>query len=129
MNHQSSFGAGYSFLGAGTLGWPRGMVWGGMWEGDSGWGTHVHPVADACWCMAKPIQCCKVNNNNNKINKRKKKENSDDWSMQRGPWYWRSNYVLWVISYKICMWILLVENYRDLLNEFSLSPEVLTVVD
>ena len=32
-----------SLLGAGTLGWPRGMEWGGMWEGDSGWGTHVHP--------------------------------------------------------------------------------------
>ena len=22
---------------------PRGMVWGGRWEGASGWGTHVHP--------------------------------------------------------------------------------------
>ena len=30
-------------LGAGALGLPRGMVWGGRWEGDSGWGTHVHP--------------------------------------------------------------------------------------
>ena len=28
--------------GAGALGWPRGMVWGGRWEGDSGWGTLVH---------------------------------------------------------------------------------------
>ena len=24
-------------------------------------------LADACWCMAKPIQYCKVKNNNNKI--------------------------------------------------------------
>jgi len=32
-----------SLLGAGTLGWPRGMEWGGRWKGDSGWGTHVHP--------------------------------------------------------------------------------------
>ena len=23
------------------------------------------PMADACWCMAKPIQYCKVNNNKN----------------------------------------------------------------
>ena len=29
-------------LGAGALGWPREMVWGGRWEGDSGVGTHVH---------------------------------------------------------------------------------------
>ena len=27
----------------GALGWPRGMGWGGTWEGDSGWGTRVHP--------------------------------------------------------------------------------------
>ena len=26
-----------------TLGWPRGMGWGGRWEGGSGWGTHVGP--------------------------------------------------------------------------------------
>ena len=29
-------------LGAGALGWPREMVWGGRWEGGSGLGTHVH---------------------------------------------------------------------------------------
>ena len=37
-------------------------------------GNKCTPVVDACWCMAKPIQYCKVNNNNNKINKRKKKK-------------------------------------------------------
>ena len=41
MNHQSRFDAGYRKLGAGALGQPRGMVWGGMWEGVSGWGTRV----------------------------------------------------------------------------------------
>ena len=52
MNHQSS---------AGALGWPRGMVRGGRWERGSGWGTREHePMADSCWCMAKPIQYCKV---------------------------------------------------------------------
>ena len=30
-------------LGAGTLGRPRGMGWGGRREGGSGWGTHVNP--------------------------------------------------------------------------------------
>ena len=43
MNRQSRFDAGYRKLGAGALGWPRGMVWGGRWEGGSVWGTHVHP--------------------------------------------------------------------------------------
>ena len=37
------FDAGYRMLGAGALGWTRGMVWGGRWERDSGWGTCVHP--------------------------------------------------------------------------------------
>ena len=26
-----------------ALGRPRGMGWGGRWEGGSGWGTHVNP--------------------------------------------------------------------------------------
>ena len=30
-------------LGAGALGRPRGMVWGGRREEVSGWGTHVYP--------------------------------------------------------------------------------------
>ena len=30
-------------LGASALGQPRGMVWGGRWDGGSGWGTRVHP--------------------------------------------------------------------------------------
>ena len=32
----------YRNLGAGALGGPRGMVWGGRWEGGSGLGTRVH---------------------------------------------------------------------------------------
>ena len=42
MNRQSRFDAWYRMLGAGALGWPRGMVWGGRWVGASGWGTRVH---------------------------------------------------------------------------------------
>ena len=30
-------------LRAGALGRPKGMGWGGRWEGGSRWGTHVHP--------------------------------------------------------------------------------------
>ena len=42
-NLQPRFDAWYRKLGAGALGWPRGMGWGGRREGGSGWGTHVHP--------------------------------------------------------------------------------------
>ena len=30
-------------LRAGALGRPRGMGWGGLWEGRLGWGTHMNP--------------------------------------------------------------------------------------
>ena len=39
---QSRFDARYWMLGAGALGWPRGMVRGGRTEEGSGWGTHVY---------------------------------------------------------------------------------------
>ena len=39
---QSRFNARYWMLGAGALGRPRGMVWGGRWEVGSGWGAHVY---------------------------------------------------------------------------------------
>ena len=42
-NRQSRFDAVYRMLGAGALGWPSGMGWGGWREGSSGWGTRVHP--------------------------------------------------------------------------------------
>ena len=35
LSHQSRFDSGYRMLGAGALGRPRGMVWGGKWEGGS----------------------------------------------------------------------------------------------
>ena len=41
-SHQSRFDARYWMLGAGALGWPRGMVWGGRREEGSGWGTRVN---------------------------------------------------------------------------------------
>ena len=42
MSCQSRFNVPYWMLGAGALGWPRGMVWGGRREEGSGWGTHVY---------------------------------------------------------------------------------------
>jgi len=41
-SRQSRFDAWYWMLGAGALGRPRGMVWGGRREEDSGWGTRVY---------------------------------------------------------------------------------------
>ena len=40
---QSRFDARYWMLGAGALGRPRGMEWGGRRGEGSGWGTHIHP--------------------------------------------------------------------------------------
>ena len=47
-------------LGAGALGRPRGMGWGGRWEGGSGWGTHVNPWPIHVNVWQKPLQYCKV---------------------------------------------------------------------
>ena len=41
-SRQSRFDARYWMLGAGALGRPRGMVWGGRTEEGSGWGTHLY---------------------------------------------------------------------------------------
>ena len=40
-SRQSRFDKRYWMLGAGALGRPRGIVWGGRWEEGSRWGTHV----------------------------------------------------------------------------------------
>ena len=47
-------------LGAGALGRPRGMGWGGRWEGGSGWGTHVNPWLIHVNVWQKPLQYHKV---------------------------------------------------------------------
>ena len=47
-------------LGAGAPGRPRGMGWGGRWEGVSGWGTHVNPWLIHVNVWQKPLQYCKV---------------------------------------------------------------------
>ena len=36
---------------------PRGVGWGGRWEGDSRGRGHL-PMADSCWCRQKPLQYC-----------------------------------------------------------------------
>ena len=46
--------------GAGALGWPRGMGWGGRWEGGSVWGTHVNPWLIQVNLWKNPLQYCKI---------------------------------------------------------------------
>ena len=43
-----------------ALGQPRGMGWGGRWEGGSGWGAHVHPWLVHVNVWQTPPQYCKV---------------------------------------------------------------------
>ena len=47
-------------LGAGALGRPRGIGWGGRWEGGSGWGIHVNPWLIHVNVWQTPPQYCKV---------------------------------------------------------------------
>ena len=47
-------------LRVGALGRPRGMGWGGKWEGGSGWGAHVNPWLIHVIVWQKPLQYCKV---------------------------------------------------------------------
>ena len=42
MSCQSRFDTQYWIIGAGALGRPRGMVWGGRREEGWGWGAHVY---------------------------------------------------------------------------------------
>ena len=64
-------------LGAGALGRPRGMGWGGRWEVGSGWGTHVNPWLIHVNVWQKSVQYCKVISLQLiKINEKKKRK---DW--------------------------------------------------
>ena len=45
-------------LWAGALGRPRGLVWGGRWEGGLGWGIHVTPWLIHVNVGQKPLQYC-----------------------------------------------------------------------
>ena len=77
-------------LGAGALGRPRGMGWGGRREGGSGWGTHVNPWLIHVDVWQKPLQYCKVISLQLiKINEKKKMRMQDlslsqDFEMEMG---------------------------------------------
>ena len=72
----------------GALGRPRGMGWGGRWEGGSGWGTHVNPWLIHINVWQKPLQYFKVISLQViKINEKKKKSACHlwQWQAQCGP--------------------------------------------
>ena len=70
-DRQSRFHAWDRVLRAGALGWPRGMGWGGRWEGGSKWGTHVHLWLIHVNVWQKPVQYCKVTSLQLKIKTKK----------------------------------------------------------
>ena len=68
-------------LGAGALGRPRGIGWGGRWEGGSGWGLHANPWLIQVNVWQKPLQYRNVIslqlikiNGKNQTNKQTKKQ-------------------------------------------------------
>ena len=75
-------------LRAGALGRPRGMGWGGRWEGGSGWETHVNPWLTHVNVWQKPLQYCKVISLqlikiNEKNKKLKNKKKGQSWGAMR----------------------------------------------
>ena len=61
-------------LGAGALGRPRGVGWGGRWEGGSGWRIHVNPWLIHVNVWQKPLQYYNQPPTNKNERKKKKKE-------------------------------------------------------
>ena len=72
---QSRFDARYGMFGAGALGQPRGMIWGGSREEGSGWGTHVYLWRIHSDILQNQYNIVKLKN---KISKKKKENNELD---------------------------------------------------
>ena len=78
-------------LGPGALGRPRGMEWGGRWEGGSGWGTHVNLWLIHVNVWQKPLQFCKVISLQLiKINGKKRKKKESCWEGKVEQAFWRA---------------------------------------
>ena len=99
-NRQSRFNAWYWMLGAGALGRPRGMVWGGRREEGSGWGTRVYLWQIHVDIWQNQYNIVKLKNKIKKINKliyhqilwkkKKKKERIESCPLQHHEWTLRA---------------------------------------
>ena len=98
---------------AGALGRPRGMRWGGRWEGGLEWGIHVNPWLIHVNVWQKPLQYCKVGSlqgiegyfNKNKWGKIEKKKGS------KSGWRLTEKSVIYLIIFlQTLCW--LPNNYR-----------------
>ena len=107
-NCQFRFDAWYWMLGAGALGWPRGMVRGGRKEGGSGWGTRVYLWQIHVDVWQKPIQYCKVIN----LQLKKQKDISET------PMYWQ-------LKQRISKQHLRqIRNYRKIIKYFEIITKI-----
>ena len=77
-SRQSSFDAQYWKPGAHALGWPRGMVWGGMKEEGSGWGIHIYLWRIHFDIWQNQYNIVKLN----KIKFKKMGQDSDNWNVK-----------------------------------------------
>ena len=104
-------------LRAGALGRPRGMGWGGKWEGGLGWGTHVNSWLIHVNVWQKPLQYCKVISLQIiKINEKKRywwKEDTNRWRDILWSWIGRINIVkMTILSKEIYRFSAILSNYQ-----------------
>ena len=120
---QSRFNARYWMLGAGALGWPRGMVWGGRREEGGGFrmGSTCIPVADLFWCLAKLIQCFRVKNKI-KTNKQTKKNKKTPKALDNCSWFWSCYQEDWILR------ILYESQPRLSANYHSVTPDKISAL-
>ena len=95
-SHQCRFNARCWLLGAGALGWPRGMVWGGRREEGSEWGTRIYlwqihvDIWQNQYNIVKLKNKIKFKNNKKKKRKRQRSQRSN---CQHLLDYWKSKRV------------------------------------
>ena len=115
-------------LRAGALGRPRGMGWGGRWEGGSGWGTHVNPWLLHVNVWQKPLQYCKVISFQ-LIKKRKKKGLQNQPKISPQPLYpWNSQQSTLAIMVLLCTCRSMIKRLEKEPRSFTPAGELFSVV-
>ena len=82
-------------LGPGALGRPRGSGWRGMWEGGSGWGTHVNPWLFHFNVSQNSLQIKKLKKR--KSMKKKIKIKACHFFSHATKWRTKWSYLLWLL--------------------------------